>query len=114
VASKKLGTLNWGWVGPKKKAILCDGSKLMVRQTRNSLMVAAMKKFPKSVPASDGYDRLQEALIGTGFELVKGRAAEKAVSQVRKAASYSTQRTINGWIWERVPSNQSITTTHIQ
>ncbi len=73
-----------------------------------------MKEFPKSVTASDGYDRLQEALIGTRFHLVKGRAAEKAISLVRKAAGYSAYRTINGWIWERVTSKQSINTTHIQ
>jgi hypothetical protein len=113
IASKKLGVVNWNWVGPKKKAILCDGSKLMVRQTRHSLMVAAMKKFPKSVTASDGYDRLQEALIGTVFHLVNGRAAEKAVAQVRKGAGYFTQRTKDGWIWIK-PPNEHVTTTHIQ
>lgn len=114
VASKKRGALNWGWVGPKKKAILSDGSKIMVPQTRHGLLVAAMKKFPKSVTASEGYHLLEEAMTGTGFKLGKGRAAEKAVSLARKAAGYCAQRTINGWIWERLPSDQSITTTHIQ
>jgi hypothetical protein len=99
VASKKLGTVNWGWVGPKRKATLCDGLKITVPQNRHKLLVACMQKFPISVTADAGYRRLHKALTGTGFELIKGRAAEKAVAQVRKAAGYSTQRTRSGWIW---------------
>jgi hypothetical protein len=113
VASKKLGALHWDWVGPKKKAILRDGLKFTVPQTRHSLLVAAMRKFPKSVSAEDGYARLQQALLGTRFDLIKGKAAEKAVAQVRKAAGYSTQRTQDGWIWAKA-SNYLLTTTHIQ
>jgi hypothetical protein len=113
VASKKLGVCNWGWVGPKKKATLVEGSKITAPQTRPKLLVACMKKFPRSVGADDGYRRLQKSLVGTGFQLVKGKAAEKAVAQVRKAAGYFTQRTKDGWIWVRTP-NQHLTTTHIQ
>jgi hypothetical protein len=113
VASKKLGTLHWDWVGTKRKTILWDGLKFTVPQTRQSLMVAAMGKFPKSVTATDGYQRLQKALAGTGFELIKGKAAEKAVAQVRRAVGYSVQRTRDGWIWVRL-SNYHLTTTHIQ
>lgn len=72
-----------------------------------------MRKFPKSVTAEDGYRRLQRALVGTGFDLPKGKAAEKAVSQVRKAAGYSAQRTKDGWVWVK-PPNPHLTTTHIQ
>jgi hypothetical protein len=99
VASKRLGTVNWGWVGPKKKATLANGLKITVPQSRHKLLIACMKKFPQSVSAEDGYQRLQKALVGTGFQLVKGKAAEKAVNQVRKAVGYSTQRTKDGWIW---------------
>jgi hypothetical protein len=113
VVSKKLGVCHWGWVGPKKKASLVEGSKITARQTRHCLLVAAMRKFPQSVKAEDGYRRLQKALIGTGFQLVNGKAAEKAVSQVRKTAGYSTERTKDGWIWIRTP-NHHLTTTHIQ
>lgn len=102
VASKRLGTVKWGWVGPKKKATLVDGLKITARQTRHSLLVAAMQTFPPSVTAEAGYRRLQKALVGTDFQLVKGKAAEKAVSQVRKAAGYSTQRTKGRWIWVKV------------
>jgi hypothetical protein len=72
-----------------------------------------MQKFPQSVTAEDGYRRLQKALVGTGFELIKGKAAEKAVAQVRKGAGYFTQRTKDGWIWIK-PPNEHLTTTHIQ
>jgi hypothetical protein len=112
VVSKKLGTVHWGWVGPKKKASLVEGSKITARQTRHGLLVAAIRKFPKSVTAEDGYCRLQRALVGTGFEL-KGKAAEKAVAQVRKAVGYFTQRTKDGWIWVDI-NNDPLTTTHIQ
>jgi hypothetical protein len=104
VASKKLGALHWDWVGPNRKTILRDGLKFTVPQTRYSILVAAMRKFPQSVTASDGYLRLQKALIGTRFALVKGKAAEKAVAQVRKTVGYFTQRTKDGWVWVR-PSN---------
>jgi hypothetical protein len=113
VASKKLGALHWDWVGTKRKTILRDGLKFTVPQTRHSILVAAMRKFPQSVTASDGYLRLQKALIGTRFALVKSKAAEKAVAQVRKAIGYSTQRTKDGWVWVK-PSNHHLTTTHIQ
>ena len=111
VASKKLGTIHWDWVGSKKKAIFV-GTKILAPQTRHSILVAAMQKFPSSISSSDGYQRLQEALIGTGFQLAKGPAAEKAVSQVRRAAGYSALRTRDGWIWVKDPYH-SITTTHI-
>ena len=113
VTSKKLGTLHWDWVGPKRKTILRDGLKFTVPRSRHSLLVAAMRRFPSSVSATDGYQRLQKALIGTGFQLIKGKAAEKAISQVRKAAGYSAERTKNGWIWVR-HSKHYLTTTHIQ
>lgn len=93
VASKRLGIVHWDWVGPKKKTALTEGTKIVAPQTRHSILVAAMRKFPSSISSSDGYQRLQNALIGTGFQLAKGPAAEKAVSQVRKAAGYSTSRT---------------------
>ncbi len=102
VASKRLGSVKWGWVGPKKKATLVEGVKITARQTRHSLLVAAMQKFPHSLTAEAGYRCLQKALVGTAFQLVKGKAAEKAVSQVRKAVGYSTQRTKSGWIWVKV------------
>jgi hypothetical protein len=113
VASKNLGTVHWDWVGPKRKASLVEGSRITARQTRHGLLVAAMRKFPKSATAEDGYRRLQRALVGTGFELIKGKAAEKAVAQVRKGAGYFTQRTKDGWIWIK-PPNEHLTTTHIQ
>jgi hypothetical protein len=114
VASKRLGTVHWDWVGPKRKATLVEGSKITAPQSRHRLLVACMRKFPQSVTAEDGYRRLRKALVGTGFDLVNGKAAEKAVSQARKASGYSAQRTKDGWIWVRVPSNQHLTTTHIQ
>jgi hypothetical protein len=52
-------------------------------------------------------------LAGTGFQLVSGKAAEKAVAQVRKATGYSAQRTRDGWVWVK-PPNLPLTTTHIQ
>ena len=72
-----------------------------------------MQKFPQSVTAEDGYRRLQKALAGTGFDLPKGKAAEKAVAQVRKVAGYFTQRTKGGWIWAR-STEPHLTTTYIQ
>jgi hypothetical protein len=113
VASKRLGTVHWDWVGPKKKASLVEGSRITARQTRHGLLVAAMRGFPKSVTAEDGYRRLRKALVGTVFQLASGKAAEKAVAQVRKAAGYCTQRTKDGWVWLK-PLDQSLTTTHIQ
>jgi hypothetical protein len=113
VASKKLGTLHWDWVGPKRKTILRDGLRFTVPTSRHSILVAAMRRFPKSVAATDGYQRLQKALVGTGFQLIKGKAAEKAVAQVRKAVGYSAERTKDGWIWIK-PPDQHLTTTHIQ
>jgi Bifunctional DNA primase/polymerase, N-terminal len=113
VASKKLGTLHYDWVGPRKKVILQDGLKFSARQTRQSLMAAAMRKFPQTVSASDGYARLRRALVGTGFDLFRGKAAEKAVAQVRKAVGYSAQRTEAGWVWVK-PPNHITTNTHIQ
>jgi hypothetical protein len=56
----------------------------------------------KGESARTGYRRLQKALVGTAFHLVKGKATEKAVSQVRKAVGYSTQRTKGGWIWVKI------------
>ena len=114
VASKRLGKVNWGWVGPKKKATLLEGSKIAAPQTRHRLLVAAIRKFRQSVTAEAGYRRLQKSLVGTGFQLVRGKAAEKAVSQARKAAGYSTRRTKDGWIWVRNSLNHHLTTTHIQ
>ena len=114
VASKRLGTVHWDWVGPKKKATLCDGFKFTVPRSRPSILVDAMRKFPNSVNATDGYERLRRALVGTGFQLVKGKAAEKAVAQVRKAAGYCTRRTKGGWAWVKTISNHPLTTTHIQ
>jgi hypothetical protein len=113
VASKKLGVCHWDWVGPRRKTILRDGLRFTVPQTRHRLLVATMRRFPQSVIAEDGYRRLQKALVGTGFELIKGKAAEKAVAQVRKGAGYFTQRTKHGWIWIK-PPNEHLTTTHIQ
>jgi hypothetical protein len=110
VASKKLGIVHWDWVASKKKAMLL-GTKIFAPQTRHSILVEAMREFPNSISSSDGYQRLQNALIGTGFQLVTGRAAEKAVSQVRKAAGYSTLRTKDGWVWVKDPYH--LTTTHI-
>jgi hypothetical protein len=114
VASKKLGTLHWDWVGSKRKTILRDGLKFTVPRSRHSILVDCMRKFPKSVTATDGYQRLQKALVGTGFQLVRGKSAEKAVAQVRKAAGYSAERTKGGWIWIKTASNHHLTTTHIQ
>jgi hypothetical protein len=113
VASKKLGIVHWDWVGPKRKASLVEGSKITASQTRHGLLVAAIRKFPNPVTAEDGYRRLREALVGTGFDLPQGKAAEKAVAQVRKTAGYSTHRTKDGWVWVK-PFNPHLTTTHIQ
>ncbi len=73
VASKKLGALHWDWVGTKRKTILRDGLKFTVPQTGHRLLVTAMRRFPHSVTAEDGYRQLQKALIGTGFDLINGR-----------------------------------------
>jgi hypothetical protein len=113
VASKRLGTVHWGWVGPKRKVTLRDGLTFTVPRSRHSILVAAMRKFPQSVTAEAGYERFQKALIGTGFQLIKGKAAEKAVAQARRAAGYFTLRTRDGWVWLDT-NNQHLTTTHIQ
>jgi len=57
--------------------------------------------------------RRRRALDGTGFQLINGKAAEKAVAQVRKAVGYSAERTKDGWIWIKPPDHH-LTTTHIQ
>ncbi len=113
VASKKLGTVHWDWIGPKRKTILRDGLKFTVPKSRHRLLVDCMRKFPNSVTGEDGYQRLQKVLVGTGFHLNRGKAAEKAVAQVRRAVGYSAKRTKDGWIWVKL-DNHPLTTTHIQ
>jgi hypothetical protein len=69
-------------------------------------MVAAMRRFPDTVTAEDGYRRLQKALAGTGFAVDgKTKAGQTAVAQARKAASFHAEQTNAGWMWVRIRSS---------
>jgi hypothetical protein len=89
-------------LGQKKKAELWVGTKVFITPTRKKLMVAAMRTFPDTVTAEDGYRRLQKALAGTGSKVDnKTKAGQKAVQEARKAAGFHTEQTTAGWIWVR-------------
>ena len=69
---------------------------------RKSLLVAALKSLPTRVTVADGYRRLQDALVGTGFALDgQTKAGQKAVLEARKAAGFHAKQTSSGWIWLR-------------
>jgi Bifunctional DNA primase/polymerase, N-terminal len=92
-------------LGQKNKGAL--GRMLYVDPpTRKALMVAAMRSFPVSVTAVEGYRRLSSALTGTGFTVdSKTKASQTAVAQARKAAGFHTEQTNAGWMWVRIRSS---------
>ena len=93
-------------LGQQKKAALSGRLILSAPPTRKSLMVAAMRKFPDSVTAEDGYRRLRRALTGTGFAVDrKTKAGQMAVAQARKTAGFHAERTDAGWMWVRIRSS---------
>ena len=103
--NKRLKTGNatfFNRLGQKKRAALGGRLILAASPTRKALMVAAMRDFPESVTAEDGYRRLQKALAGTGFTVDnKTKAGQKAVHGTRKAAGFHAYRTTAGWVWIR-------------
>ena len=104
--NKRLKTGNASFfnrLGQKKRALLSKGLKLFAAPpNRKSLLVAALKKFPNRVTVTDGYHRLQSALLGTGFAIDnETKAGQKAVSEARKAAGFHAKRTSSGWVWVR-------------
>jgi hypothetical protein len=93
-------------LGQKKKAALGGGLILSTPPTRKSLMVAAIRRFPDSVTAEDGYRRLQKALAGTAFTVDgKTKAGQQAVGQAKKVAGFHAVQTTAGWMWVRDVSN---------
>ena len=106
----KMGTLRYGLLSEKKKSKYTMVGSVITgpepKPTRHSILVACMQKFPKSVTQEDGYQRLQKALIGTGYKLstktkTERKAAQKAVAQVREEAGFEAQQTKEGWLWVR-------------
>jgi hypothetical protein len=101
--SKRLRIGNAKWfrrMGPKKRMALREGTSGFV-QTRKSLLIEAMRKFPDMVTAETGYERLRKALAGTPFKLTKGKTSQKALAEVRDATGFTTARTSQGWVWVR-------------
>jgi hypothetical protein len=89
-------------LGQNKRTTLSAGLKLVLPPTRKHLMVTAMRKFPDTVTAEDGYCRLQKALSGSGFTLDgKTKAGQKAVREARRDAGFRPERTSHGWVWVR-------------
>jgi Bifunctional DNA primase/polymerase, N-terminal len=89
-------------LGQKKKSALGGGLILSAPPTRKSLMVAAMRRFPDTVTAEEGYRRLQKALARTGFAVDSTiKAGQKAVREVRKDAGFHAYQTSAGWMWAR-------------
>jgi hypothetical protein len=90
-------------LGQKKRAAMSEGLKLFAGPpSRKSLLVAALKRFPNRVTVADGYRRLQDALVGTGFAIDgETKAGQKAVLEARKAAGFDAKQTSSGWVWVR-------------
>jgi hypothetical protein len=90
-------------LGQKKRAALSQGMTLFAAPpNRKSLLVAALKKFPNRVTVTDGYRRLQGALVGTDFALDgETKTGQKAALEARKAAGFHAKQTSSGWMWLR-------------
>jgi hypothetical protein len=90
-------------MGQKRRASLSEGLKLFaVPPNRKSLLVAAMRRFPDKVTVRDGYQRLQGALVGTGFAIDgETKAGQKAAWEAREGAGFHAKQTSSGWMWLR-------------
>jgi hypothetical protein len=90
-------------LGLKRRTALSEGLKLFAGPpSRKSLLVAALRRFPNRVTVADGYRRLQDALVGTGFAIDgETKAGQKAVLEARKAAGFHAKQTSSGWMWLR-------------
>lgn len=56
---------------------------------RHDLLVAAMKKFPDQITATEGYDLLEGELAGTHFRLDRrSKASQRAVKNAREEAGF--------------------------
>lgn len=72
-------------------------------QTRKTLLVEAMRKFPDQISAEHGYQRLTRALAGTEYKLPENKkVSQHLISEIRKVAGFTTERTSTGWVWVRL------------
>jgi hypothetical protein len=104
--NKRLKTGNASFfnrLGQKKRASLSVGLTLFAGPpNRKSLLVAAMRRFPDKVTVQDGYHRLQNALVGTGFAIDgETKAGQKAAWEAREGAGFHAKQTSSGWVWVR-------------
>lgn len=91
-------------LGQRKRAALWDGLKATIPPTRKGLMIGALRQFPDTVSAEDGYRRLKRALVGTDFSIDgKTKAGQKAAREARIEAGFNAQKTAQGWFWVRSP-----------
>jgi len=68
---------------------------------RHNLLVAAMKKFPDRITATEGYDLLEQELVGTRFRLDrKSKASQRAVKEAREEAGFTAQNIKGAWVWQ--------------
>ncbi len=104
--NKRLKTGNASFfnrLGQKKRASLSVGLTLFAGPpNRKSLLAAAMRRFPDKVTVQDGYHRLQNAQVGTGFAIDREtKAGQKAAWEAREGAGFHAKQTSSGWVWRR-------------
>jgi hypothetical protein len=69
---------------------------------RHDYLVAAMKKFPDQITATEGYDLLERRLIGTRFRLSRrSKASQRAVKKAREEASFKVEYPKGVCTWVR-------------
>jgi bifunctional DNA primase/polymerase-like protein len=69
---------------------------------RHDYLVAAMKKFPDQITATEGYDLLERKLVGTRFRFDrKSKASQQAVKEAREEAGFKVERPRGVSTWVR-------------
>jgi hypothetical protein len=69
---------------------------------RHDHLVAAMKKFPDQITATEGYDLLEQKLVGTRFKLDRrSKASQQAVKKAREEAGFKVERPRGVSTWVR-------------
>jgi hypothetical protein len=79
------------------------GPVLSAPVTRRRLLIEAVGMFPDSLPATEAYDRLEQALAATEFTLDrKTNSGQRVARKARAAAGFKARNIAGQWFWIRL------------
>jgi hypothetical protein len=86
--------------------VTLNGAEFRGLRSRHDRLVAAAKKFPDRITATDAYDRFEAALRGTKFTLNRNSGNHQdSIAKVRKETGFKVERPNGVCTWVRIIPN---------